>query len=101
MRGHEAGHAPVAARRRPSRPGRDRPAASRAPAAVRAPDPELRAGSVDFAVSIPQIFAGGTFDPAPFRAYVQRAEALGFHSAWAQEQILGTTPLLGPARGEQ
>jgi probable F420-dependent oxidoreductase len=51
---------------------------------------------VRFAISIPQQFADGTFDPAAMRAYLTRAEDLGFASAWAQEQVIGTLPLLGP-----
>ena len=49
-----------------------------------------------FAISIPQSFPSGTFDPAAFRAYLGRAEALGFESAWTSEQVLGSAPLLGP-----
>jgi probable F420-dependent oxidoreductase len=49
-----------------------------------------------FAVSIPQHVADGEFDPAGFRDYLARAEALGFESAWTQEQILGPTPRLSP-----
>jgi len=49
-----------------------------------------------FAISIPQSFADGTFDPAGFRAYLERAEALGFHSAWTGEQVLGSKAYLGP-----
>jgi probable F420-dependent oxidoreductase len=49
-----------------------------------------------FAVSIPQFVADGTFDPAGLRAYLTRAEALGFDSAWTQEQVLGSMPHLGP-----
>jgi probable F420-dependent oxidoreductase len=49
-----------------------------------------------FAVSIPQFVADGSFNAAAFRAYLTRAEALGFDSAWTQEQILGSTPILGP-----
>jgi probable F420-dependent oxidoreductase len=44
---------------------------------------------MDFAVSIPQFFADGEFDPDGFRAYFARAEELGYHSAWAQEAPLG------------
>jgi len=51
---------------------------------------------VRFAISIPQQFADGTFDPAAMRGYLTRAEELGFASAWAQEQVIGTFPLLGP-----
>ncbi|MFD4190873.1 LLM class flavin-dependent oxidoreductase [Amycolatopsis thermoflava] len=47
-----------------------------------------------FAISIPQFVADGTFDPAAFRAYVRRAEELGFESGWTQEQVLGTAPHL-------
>jgi probable F420-dependent oxidoreductase len=51
---------------------------------------------VDFAVSMPQRFRDGEFDPAGFRAFLRRAEALGFHSAWTQEQVLGVFPQLAP-----
>jgi len=49
-----------------------------------------------FAISIPQFYADGEFDPAAFRSYFARAEELGFHSAWAQETMLGAKPQLGP-----
>jgi probable F420-dependent oxidoreductase len=49
-----------------------------------------------FAISIPQFVADGTFDPAAFRAYMSRAESLGFESAWTAEQVLGATPSLDP-----
>jgi probable F420-dependent oxidoreductase len=49
-----------------------------------------------FAISIPQRFAGGTFDPHSLRAFLGRAEALGFESAWTQEQVLGRFPQFGP-----
>ena len=48
-----------------------------------------------FAISIPQFVADGEFDPAGMRAFLTRAEALGFDSAWTQEQLLGTNPQLG------
>jgi probable F420-dependent oxidoreductase len=51
---------------------------------------------VRFAISIPQLVADGAFDPAGFRAYLARAEGLGFESAWTQEQVLGSVPLLSP-----
>ena len=51
---------------------------------------------VRFAIAIPQHVAGGTFDPAAFRAFMTRAEELGFESAWTQEQVLGDMPNLGP-----
>jgi probable F420-dependent oxidoreductase len=49
-----------------------------------------------YAISIPQYVDDGMFDPAALRAYLARAEALGFHSAWAGEQVLGSIPHLGP-----
>jgi probable F420-dependent oxidoreductase len=49
-----------------------------------------------FAISIPQFYADGEFDPAAFAAYFARVEQLGFESAWAQEAVLGASPLLGP-----
>jgi probable F420-dependent oxidoreductase len=52
--------------------------------------------AASFAISIPQLFADGTFDPAGFRGYMERAEALGFDSAWSSEQVLGPAPVLSP-----
>ena len=49
-----------------------------------------------FAISIPQFYADGEFDPVAFRDYFARVEELGFDSAWAQEQVLGAAPQLGP-----
>src|SRR3984957_19761319 len=49
-----------------------------------------------FAISIPQFYPDGELDPAAFGAYFARAEELGFDSAWAQEQVLGSGPQLGP-----
>jgi probable F420-dependent oxidoreductase len=50
-----------------------------------------------YAISIPQLYADGEFDPAAFRAYFARAESLGcYESAWAQEMTLGTSPQLSP-----
>jgi probable F420-dependent oxidoreductase len=49
-----------------------------------------------FAISIPQRFADGTFDPVRLHNYLTRAEFLGFHSAWTQEVVLGPDPALAP-----
>jgi len=49
-----------------------------------------------FAIAIPQFYADGEFDPAAFRAYLTRAEELGFESAWTQEGTLNPGPQLGP-----
>jgi probable F420-dependent oxidoreductase len=51
---------------------------------------------VRFAVSIPQTFHGGPVDVAKIRAYLGRAEALGFESAWVVEQVLGSLSSLEP-----
>jgi probable F420-dependent oxidoreductase len=51
---------------------------------------------VRFAISIPQMTADGDFDPAAFRAFLTRAEELGFDSAWTQEQVIGRRPSLDP-----
>jgi probable F420-dependent oxidoreductase len=51
---------------------------------------------VQFAISVPQFCTDGAFDPPAFRAFVQRAEALGYESGWTQEQVLGAWPNLGP-----
>jgi alkanesulfonate monooxygenase SsuD/methylene tetrahydromethanopterin reductase-like flavin-dependent oxidoreductase (luciferase family) len=49
-----------------------------------------------FAVAIPQFYADGEFQPEAFRAYLQRAEELGFESAWTQEGTLTARPQLSP-----
>ncbi len=49
-----------------------------------------------FGISIPQFASDGDFRPAAFRAYLERAEALGFEGAWVGEQVLGTIPHLDP-----
>jgi probable F420-dependent oxidoreductase len=47
-------------------------------------------------IAIPQHVPDGTFDPAAFRSYMERAEALGFDSAWTLEQVLAPAPYIGP-----
>ncbi|HZQ77064.1 MAG TPA: LLM class flavin-dependent oxidoreductase [Acidimicrobiia bacterium] len=49
-----------------------------------------------FAISIPQVVEDGAFDPDALQRFLARAEELGFESAWTQEQVLGTVPVLGP-----
>ena len=49
-----------------------------------------------FAISIPQFYGDGEFDPGAFRDYFARIEQLGFDSAWTQESVLGAAPQLGP-----
>ena len=51
-----------------------------------------------FAISIPQFYSDGEFDPAAFRAYFARADELGFDSVWAQEQVLGRRRSSGRSR---
>src|SRR5580704_1749535 len=49
-----------------------------------------------FAISIPQFYADGEFDPVQFRNYFAGVEQLGYDSAWAQENVLSSSPLLSP-----
>jgi probable F420-dependent oxidoreductase len=51
---------------------------------------------VRFAIAIPQYVGDDGFDAGAFRAHLNRAEELGFESAWTQEQILGPAPTLSP-----
>jgi probable F420-dependent oxidoreductase len=51
---------------------------------------------MEFAISIPQYVADDGFDGDGFRRFLTRAEELGFHSAWAQEQVLGSARTLSP-----
>jgi probable F420-dependent oxidoreductase len=49
-----------------------------------------------FAISIPQFYGDGQFDPGEFQSYFARVEELGFDSAWTQEAVLGAGPQLSP-----
>ncbi|HKA04269.1 MAG TPA: LLM class flavin-dependent oxidoreductase [Acidimicrobiales bacterium] len=49
-----------------------------------------------FAINIPQYVDDGAFDPDAFRAHMAQAEALGFESAWVQEQVLGLMRHVAP-----
>src|SRR5271169_2560666 len=49
-----------------------------------------------FAISIPQFYADGEFDPVEFRNYFTGVEQLGYDSAWAQESTLGVSPQFSP-----
>jgi probable F420-dependent oxidoreductase len=50
---------------------------------------------VRFSICIPQFVEDGSFDPSALRAYLARAEELGFEGAWVQEQVLGSMPNMG------
>lgn len=50
----------------------------------------------ELAVSVPQLFPDGTFDREAMRAYLVRAEELGFASIWATEQVIGSAPEVDP-----
>jgi probable F420-dependent oxidoreductase len=50
---------------------------------------------VRFAISIPQLDTG-RFDSDGVRAYLTRAEELGFDGGWTLEQTIGPTPLIAP-----
>ncbi len=49
-----------------------------------------------FAISLPQFYADGEFDPVAFRGYCQRVEELGYDSGWTQENTLSASAQLGP-----
>jgi probable F420-dependent oxidoreductase len=51
---------------------------------------------VRLAVGIPQTWTAGQLDRPKIRRFLERAEALGFESAWVVEQILGSIPSLDP-----
>jgi alkanesulfonate monooxygenase SsuD/methylene tetrahydromethanopterin reductase-like flavin-dependent oxidoreductase (luciferase family) len=50
---------------------------------------------VRLSISIPQLDVDG-FDAAALRAYLARAEELGFEGGWVMEQAIGPTPLIAP-----
>ena len=49
-----------------------------------------------FGIAIPQTVEAGGFDGPAVQSFLGRAEALGFDSAWTQEQVFGTKPDLAP-----
>jgi alkanesulfonate monooxygenase SsuD/methylene tetrahydromethanopterin reductase-like flavin-dependent oxidoreductase (luciferase family) len=44
---------------------------------------------MQFSISLPPTFADCTFDPDASRAYVARAEELGFDGVWTTGQVVG------------
>jgi alkanesulfonate monooxygenase SsuD/methylene tetrahydromethanopterin reductase-like flavin-dependent oxidoreductase (luciferase family) len=51
--------------------------------------------SVRFSISIPQLDYDG-FDEAGVKAYLARAEQLGFEGGWTLEQVIGNAPRIAP-----
>lgn len=51
---------------------------------------------IRFGIAIPQIWSKTEQSPIPLQPFFARAEALGYHSLWVQEQILGTACSLEP-----
>ncbi len=47
-----------------------------------------------FGIPIPQVFLDGQADMQFVCTALQRAEQLGFDSAWVQDQVAGNVPLL-------
>jgi probable F420-dependent oxidoreductase len=52
--------------------------------------------AVHCGIAIPQDFIDGPIDIPFLHTYLSRAEALGYESAWVQEQIVGAVPILEP-----
>jgi hypothetical protein len=51
---------------------------------------------VTLGIAIPKTFFDGRVDPRRLQDFLRRADALGFHSAWVVEQILGSSATLVP-----
>lgn len=54
------------------------------------------ADQVQFGIAIPQMHAKLPVDTEGLQRFLTRAEALGYHSGWAQEQVLGSASSLEP-----
>jgi probable F420-dependent oxidoreductase len=50
--------------------------------------------AIPLGIGIPQAFPNTTIEPDSIKAFLQRAEALGFDGAWTQENPLGRMPTL-------
>ena len=53
-------------------------------------------GNTPCGIAVPQVFIDGDVGLAHIRAFLLRAEALGYESAWTQETILSAFPILEP-----
>ncbi len=53
-------------------------------------------GSTPCGIAIPQVVDDGAVDLAHVRAFLERAETLGYESAWTQESLLGSFGILEP-----
>ena len=51
---------------------------------------------VRWGIAVPQVFLDGLVDMSLISRWAQRAEQLGYHSLWVQEQIVGDVPILEP-----
>ena len=47
-----------------------------------------------FGIAIPQVFPDGEIDPSLISGFVARAESLGYHSCWVQEEVARRVPVL-------
>ena len=54
------------------------------------------AGLLICGIAVPQVFVDEPVDMGLVRDFSRRAETLGYHSLWTQEQIIGSTPVLEP-----
>ena len=54
----------------------------------------MSAEPLKFGIPIPQVFLDGRADMELVRSSLQRAEELGFDSAWVQDQVASEVPLL-------
>jgi probable F420-dependent oxidoreductase len=52
--------------------------------------------SVPCGIAVPQVFPDGPIDMGLVHRFAARAEALGYHSLWVQERLLGGAPTLEP-----
>ena len=53
-------------------------------------------GSTPCGIAIPQFVAGGALDLQHIRVFLERAETLGYESAWTQEAVLSNFGILEP-----
>ena len=49
---------------------------------------------LQYGIAIPQMFPGGEVDPTVISKHLATVEALGYHSVWVQERLIGGLPAL-------
>ena len=54
----------------------------------------MTTGALEYGIALPQVYVDERIDPAAIGHFAARAEVLGFHSVWTQDQLIGSAATL-------